>query len=109
MPQPLTVAIFWEDDEGKSKPRVEPGRLVIDSRQPPGSVEFHSFVDRDVELQLPEQIFGPAATRVVPAGRSLSVRVVDSPARVCKSYRARLVGTNLDAQGGSMPRMIVLP
>ncbi len=55
----LTVAIFWnDDDEKKTKPRVHPGRLVIDKRDAPTSVEFHSFVEEDVKLFLPPPLGG---------------------------------------------------
>jgi hypothetical protein len=104
----LTVAIFWDDDDrGKTKPWVHPGRLVIDSREAPASVEFHSFVDQDVELRLPSPAFDPAP-KVLPAGGSITVPILDSRARGCFTYKAHLVRDRKDAQGGSMPKMIIL-
>lgn len=104
----LTVAIFWDDDDaGKTKPWVHPGRLVIDSREAPASVEFHSFVDQDVELHLPSPAFD-AAPKVLPAGGSITVPILNARARGCFSYKARLVRDRKDAQGGSMPKMIIL-
>lgn len=104
----LTVAIFWDDDDrGKTKPRVHPGRLIIDSREAPASVEFHSFVDQDVELHLPSPAFDPQPTPL-PAGGSVAVPILNPRARGCYMYTARLMRDGKDAQGGSMPRMIVL-
>jgi len=104
----LTVAVFWDDDDGrKTKPWVHPGRLVIDSRDAPASVEFHSFVDQDVELRLPPPAFDPAP-KVLPAGGSVTVAIRDPHARGCFAYRARLVRDDKHAMGGSMPRMIIL-
>ncbi len=105
----LTVAIFWaDDDDARSKPSVHPGRLVIDAREAPTAVEFHSFVDQDVELRLPAPVFDPAP-KVLPAGASVTIGIVNPRARGCFAYRARLVRDNKDAQGGSMPRMIIIP
>ncbi len=104
----LTVAIFWDDDKEHPNPRVHPGGLVIDSQEAYGSVEFHSFVDRDVELRLPAPVLDPAPKDV--AGRRLGHDRDPRPegARLL-AYRARLVRDNRDAQGGSMPRMIIIP
>jgi hypothetical protein len=108
MPKPLTAAVFWDDDNGKkAKPRVHPGRLVIDSRDGPTSVEFHSFVDQDVELHLPSPAFDPEP-KVLRAGGRVNVPIQDPHARGCFPYKAHLVRDNKDAQGGSMPRMIIL-
>jgi hypothetical protein len=105
----LTVAIFWDDDDrGKTKPWVHPGRLVIDSREAPTSVEFHSFVDEDVELRLPAPAFDASPT-LLRAGGSITVPILNPRARGCFVYKAHLVHTNKDAQGGSMPKMIILP
>ena len=108
MPQPLTVAIFWDDDDtGKTKPTVHPGRLVIDSREAPTSVEFHSFVDQDVELHLPSPAFD-TAPKVLPAGGSITVPILTLQSRGCFVYRAHLVRDKKFAVGGSMPKMIIL-
>jgi len=105
----LTVAIFWNDDDrGKTKPWVHPGRLVIDWREAPASVEFHSFIDQDVELHLPSEAFDPQA-QALPAGGSVTVPILNPRARGCFKYTARLMHDGKDAQGGSMPRMIILP
>ncbi len=107
MAKTLTVSIFWDDDDGaKTRPWVQPGRLVIDARDAPTAVEFHSFVDQSVELRLPAPVFDPAPTEL-PAGGSVTVPILDRGARGCWSYRARLAGGKY-AQGGSMPKMIVL-
>jgi hypothetical protein len=104
----LTVSVFWDDDDGgKTRPWVHPGRLVIDSREGPTTVEFHSFVDEDVELFLPAPAFD-TARQLLPAGGTVTVPVRDARARGCFPYRAHLVRTKKHAQGGSMPRMIVL-
>lgn len=104
----LTVAIFWDDDDkGKTKPWVHPGRLVIDAREAPTSVEFHSFIDQDVELHLPSPAFDPQPSPL-PAGGSVSVRILNPRARGCFPYRVRLMRDGRDAQGGSLPKMIVL-
>ena len=105
----LTVAIFWDDDDAKHpRPWVHPGRLVIDSREAHQSVEFHSFVDQDVELILPSPAFD-GKPRVVPPGGSVTVPIRDPRARGCFTYKARLVRDYTHALGGSTPRMIILP
>jgi hypothetical protein len=104
----LTVAIIWDDDDkGKTKPWVHPGRLVIDAREAPTSVEFHSFIDQDVELHLPSPVCDPQPNPL-PAGGSVSVRILNPRARGCFPYRVRLMRDGRDAQGGSLPKMIVL-
>ena len=104
----LTVAVFWDDDDGgKTKPWVHPGRLVIDSREGPTAVEFHSFVDEDVELYLPGAAFD-TEMHLLPAGGSITVPIRQARARGCFSYRAHLVRAKKHAQGGSMPKMIIL-
>jgi hypothetical protein len=95
----LTVAVFWDDDEGgKTKPWVHPGRLVIDSCEGPTSVEFHTFVDEDVELSLPAPTFDPE-TLVLPAGGSISVPIRDARKRGCFPYSARVGRAQMHAQG----------
>ncbi len=105
----LVVAVFFDDDDGtKQKPRVEPGRLVIDSRAKSQSVEFHSFVGQDVVLTLPGKVFAETSVRLVDGVPSV-VRLVANPARGGHNYRAHLVDAKKDAEGNSMPKMLVLP
>jgi hypothetical protein len=104
----LTVAVFFDDDDGgRTDPWVHPGRLVIDSREAPEAVEFHSFVDEDVELSLPAAAF-EAGRHILPAGGTITVPLRRARSRGCFSYKAHLVRAGKRARGGSMPKMIVL-
>ncbi len=105
----FVAAVFFDDDVHgqRQRPRVEPGRLVIDCSTGPAQVEFHSFLDQDAVISLPEGVFSQASLRL-PANQKAVAAVKATPARDCHRYTIRL-SDGKEAEGGSMPKMLVLP
>jgi hypothetical protein len=81
---------------------------LIDRRVRSQSVEFHSFVGQEVQLTLPGEVFEQTAV-TLRDGTPAVVRVVGNPARGHHRYSARLVQDAREAEGNSMPKMLVLP